>query len=175
MRLWAEERKSGTIELLLTLPISIKEAVIAKFFASWAFVFFALLCTFPMVVTVAYLGSPDLGVIFLGYLGALFLAGAFLAIGTFFSAITKNQVISFILSVVACYVLLMAGSPPILEFLSSILPKYIVNLFESLSLLNHFESLGRGVFRVADFWFFLVMIFAWLSGSIIFLKENRAS
>ena len=175
MRSWAEERKSGTIELLLTLPITVKEAVIAKFLASWIFVGFALFCTFPMIITVTYLGDPDLSVIFLGYFGSFLLAGAYLAIGIFFSAITKNQVISFILSVVACYILLMAGSPPMLEFISSFSPSYFVHLFESLSLLNHFEALGRGVIRFGDLWFYIIMIASWLMGSIAFLKENRAN
>lgn len=175
MRSWAEERKSGTIELLLTLPVTVKQAVMAKFLASWVFVGLALFCTFPMVFTVIYLGSPDLSVIFLGYFGAFLLAGAYIAIGIFFSALTKNQVISFILSVVACYLLLMAGSPPILEFLSHIFPAYFVHLFESLSLLNHFESLGRGVLHLGDLWFYLIMIGSWLMGSIAFLKENQAN
>ena len=104
MRLWAEERKGGTIELLFTLPITITQAVLGKFFAAWLFLGIALALTFPMVITVAYLGNPDVGLIFTGYLGSFLLAGGFLAIGCFFSAVSKNQVIAFVLSVVACAV-----------------------------------------------------------------------
>lgn len=175
MRLWSEERKSGTIELLLTMPITIKQAVIAKYLASWAFIGVALLGTFPMVVTVLYLGNPDLGVIFLGYLASFLMAGALLAVGGFFSALTKNQVISFILTVCTSFLLIMAGSPPILDFISSFSPKYVVDLFESLSVLNHFDSIERGVLTLGNVWFFAVMIIAWLFGNIILLNENKAN
>ncbi len=175
MRLWSEERKSGTIELLLTMPITIKQAVLAKFFASWAFIAIALAGTFPMIFTVIYLGKPDLGVIFLGYLASLLMAGALLAVGSFFSALTKNQVVSFILTVCASFGLLMAGSPPILEFISSFLPKLFVDLFESLSVLNHFESIERGVFSLSNLWFFGIMIGCWLYGNVLLLNENRAN
>ncbi|MEE3077709.1 MAG: ABC transporter permease [Bdellovibrionota bacterium] len=175
MRLWADERKSGTIELLLTMPVTVKDAVIAKFFASWAFIGIALIGTFPMVLTVLYLGNPDLGVIFLGYLSSFLMGGALLAVGSFFSALTKNQVISFILTVCVSYILVMAGSPPILEFISTFSPKYIVDVFESLSVLNHFESIERGVISLSNLWFFLIMITCWLFGNIILLNENKAN
>ncbi len=175
MRLWAEERKSGTIELLLTMPVTVKDAVLGKFFAAWVFINFALFCTFPMVFTVIYLGNPDPGVIFLGYLGSSLLAASFLAVGTFFSALTKNQVISFILSIVVCYLLLMAGSPPILNFLSLFGSNYLVHLFESMSIIDHFDSLGKGVIRLSDLWFFGVMIVSWLYASVILLSAKKAS
>ncbi len=175
MRLWSDERKSGTIELLLTMPVTVKQAVIAKFLASWVFIGVALAGTFPMVLTIIYLGSPDLGVVFLGYCASFLIAGALLAIGGFFSALTKNQVISFILTVVVCFILLMAGSPPILEFISTFSPKYFVDLFESLSILNHFDSIERGVFSLSNFWFFAVMIMCWLYGNIVLLNENKAN
>tara|TARA_Y100001958_G_C21196481_1_gene523749 strand:+ start:772 stop:1518 length:747 start_codon:yes stop_codon:yes gene_type:complete len=175
MRLWAEERKSGTIELLLTLPVTVREAVLGKFLASWAFIGFNLLCTFPIVLTVAYLGQPDYLVILIGYLGSFLLGGAYLAIGCFFSALTKNQVISFICTVVFCYLLTMAGSPPILEFLSTFLHRYFLDLFESLSMIHHFETMGRGVMRVGDLWFFAVIILAWLYGCEAILDEKKAS
>lgn len=173
MRLWAEERKSGTIELLFTMPITVVEAVLAKFLASWAFIALALLGTFPMVVTVVYLGAPDVGVMFLGYVSSLFMAGALLAVGGFFSALTKSQVTSFILTVVVSLGLMMAGSPPVLEFISALSPKYVVDLFESLSVLNHFEAIGRGVLGLSNLWFFGVMIGAWLYGNVVLLTENR--
>ena len=175
MRLWAEERKSGTIELLLTMPVTIKEATLAKFFASWAFIGVALMGTFPMVLSAIYLGNPDLGVIFLGYLSSFLVGGALLSVGLFFSAMTKNQVVSFILTIVACFVLIMAGSPPVLEFMSTFLPQYGRDLFESLSVLNHFDSMERGVLSLSDLWFFVAMIFCWLFGSIILLKEYKAA
>ncbi|MBL6990410.1 MAG: ABC transporter permease subunit [Bacteriovoracaceae bacterium] len=175
MRLFAEERKSGTIELLFTLPITVKEAVIGKFLASWIFIIISLFCTFPMIMTVMYLGNPDLGVIIVNYMGAMLLGGSFLAIGIFFSALTKNQVVSFILSVVFCYIFLMAGSPPILGFLSKFMPSYVVDLFESLSILGHYEALGRGVVRIGDLWFFAVMIIGWPYAAILLLNENKAS
>lgn len=175
MRLWSDERKSGTIELLLTLPITTKQAVLAKFFAAWSFIGLALVFTFPMVATVIYLGSPDLGVIAMGYLASLLVAGALLAVGSFFSALTKNQVVSFILTLVVSLILIMAGSPPILEFVSSFSPKYVVHLFESLSVLNHFDSIGRGVLALGNLWFFAVMIIFWLFANIILLEDNKAS
>lgn len=174
MRLWAEERKSGTIELLLTLPVSIKEAVLGKYFAGIIFIMLALFLTFPMVLTVLYLGNPDMKVIVVGYLGGLLLGGSFLAIGSFFSALTKNQVVSFILSVVVCTVMLNAGSPPVLEFLSTVFPRYCVEVFESLSILNHFEAMQRGVIRLGDIWFFVVLIVGWLFGCFLVLNEKKA-
>lgn len=175
MRLWADERKSGTIELLLTLPVTVKEAVIAKFLAAWLFSIFTLICTFPLVFTVNYLGNPDMSVILLGYFGAILLAGGMLAIGSFFSALTKNNVVSFILTVVVVYLFLMAGSPPILDFLSSFFPAYMLELVESLSFLYHFEMMGRGLLKLSNIWFFAVIIFGWLYGCIYLLKENKAS
>lgn len=175
MRLWSEERKSGTIELLLTMPITVKQAVIAKYLASWAFIGVALIGTFPMIITVLYLGNPDLGVVLLGYLASFLMAGALLAVGGFFSALTKNQVTSFILTVCASFLLIMAGSPPVLDFISTFSPKYLVDLFESLSVLNHFDSIERGVFSLSNLWFFSVMIISWLFGNIILLNENKAN
>ncbi len=174
MKLWAEERRSGTIELLLTMPINVSQAVIMKFLASWAFIGIALLGTLPMVFTTLYLGQPDLGVIFLGYMGSFFMAGTLLAISGFFSALTKNQVVSFILSLVVCFAFIMAGSPPVLNFVSTVLPSYFIDLLESVSILNHFEMMERGVLSLSQFWFFVVMITCWIYASIILLEENKA-
>ena len=175
MRLWSDERKSGTIELLFTMPITIEEAVLAKFLASWAFICIALLGTFPMILTVIYLGNPDLGIIFLSYFASLLVAGVFLAIGSFFSALSKNQVVSFILTVCTCFLFLMSGSPPVLEFISSFSPQYIMDIFESLSVFNHFDSIGRGVFTLSNLSFFSIMIASWLYGNIILLNENKSN
>lgn len=174
MKLWAEERKSGTVELLLTMPISIHEAVIAKFFAAWTFVGISLFGTFPMVLTVLYLGKPDLAVIGLGYIASFLMGGVLLAVGSFFSAFSKNQVVSFILTICISFISFMAGSPPVLDFISSLFPRYFVDLFESLSVLNQFDSIERGVLSISNLWFFVVMIFCWLYGNIILLHENKA-
>ena len=175
MKLWAEERRSGTIELLFTMPITVKQAVIAKFLASWSFITICLFGTLPMVFTVIYLGNPDLGAIFTGYLASILMSGMMLAVGSFFSALTKNQVVSFILTVVVCALLLSAGSPPVLDFLNFFSPKYVVELFESLSVLNHFESIEKGVFSLSNLWFFSVLIIFWLFASTILLTENKAN
>ena len=174
MRLWSDERKSGTIELLFTMPITVGEAVLAKFLASWAFIGVALVGTFPMVVTVVYLGNPDIFVAFLGYAASFLTAGTLLVVGGFFSALTKNQVVSFILTVFVGFLLLMAGSPPVLEFISTFAPKYCIQVFESLSVLNHFDSIERGVFGLGNLWFFAVTIACWLYGNVVLLKGNKA-
>ena len=141
MRLWAEERGSGTIELLLTLPLPTWQAVLGKFLAAWCYLGFALALTFPMWITVNYLGSPDNGVIFASYLGSLLMAGAFLAIGSCISASTRNQVVAFILTVVVCFVLLLAGYPLVLDVFRSLAPQGIVDAIAGLSFLSHFTSI----------------------------------
>ncbi len=174
MRIWAEERKNGTIELLLTMPITLLEAVFGKFVAAFSFLIISLLGTFPMIITVFYLGSPDFFVIVNGYFSAILLAGTMLSVATFFSAISKNQVVSFILGAVVCYLFLMAGSPPILQFLSGIFPRYFIDVFESLSLLNHYESMIKGVINFGDVFYFLAMIIGWNMATILLLKNKKA-
>lgn len=175
MRLWAEERKTGSIELLFTLPITAPQAVLGKFFAAWFFLLIALLMTFPLPITVAYLGQPDMGQIAAGYLGALLLAGGFLAVGSFFSALTKNQVISFILSVVACGILLFAGNPTTLNYLSSMLWPSVAAVIEHLSFQTHYESIIRGVIEFADISYFAILIAGWLAACIVILEERKAN
>jgi len=174
MRLWAEERKSGSIELLLTLPITATQAVLGKFFAAWVFLIIALALTFPMVVTVCYLGNPDVGLIAAGYLGSILMAGAFLAVGCFFSALSKNQVISFVLSVVACAVLVFAGLPTTMGYLSTFLPTGLVTAIESMSLQTHFESIQRGVIGFGDMSYFVLLIIGWMAACTIILEERMA-
>ncbi len=147
MRLWAEERRLGTIELLLTLPLPQWQAVVGKFLAAWAFCAIALLLTFPLVLTVNYLGSPDNGVIAAGYVGCLLVAGAYLAVGAAMSAMTKNQVIAFVLAVAVCFLFAAAGSPIVTEFLSQRIP-LLAEVARGLSITERFNSLTRGVLPV---------------------------
>lgn len=175
MRLWAEERKNGSIELLLTLPITVPQAVLGKFFAAWAFLGIALILTFPLPLTVAYLGNPDMGQIAVGYVGSFLMAGSFLSIGMFFSTLTKNQVISLILSVVACLVLLFAGHPSTLNFIGSLLSPAIVGVVEMLSFQNHFDSIMRGVVELKDIAYFVILMVLWICASMMILEERKAS
>ena len=175
MRLWAEERKSGSVELLLTLPITVPQAVLGKFFAAWVFLGIALLLTFPLPAVVVYLGDPDMGQIITGYLGAFLMAGGFLAIGSFFSAVTKNQVISFILSVVACAVLVFAGNPTTLNYLAQTLSPAVVGVVENLSFQVHFESMMRGVIEFKDIAYFVILIAAWVYACTLILEERKAN
>ncbi len=174
MRLWAEERKGGTIELLFTLPITITQAVLGKFFAAWLFLGIALALTFPMVITVAYLGNPDVGLIVTGYLGSFLMAGGFLAIGCFFSAVSKNQVISFVLSVVACAVFVYAGMPSTLNYFAGFMPMGLVSAIENMSLMTHFQSLQKGVIKFSDLSYFVLLIAGWIYASNIILNERKA-
>jgi ABC-2 type transport system permease protein len=174
MRLWAEERKVGSIELLFTLPITIRQAVLGKFFAAWLFLTIALALTFPMVITVCYLGDPDIGLIITGYIGSLLMAGGFLAIGCFFSAVSKNQVISFVLSVVACAVFVFAGMPTTLNYLSSFMPAGLVAAVEGMSFQIHFDSMQRGVLEFKDLAYFVLIIVGWIAACTIILDERKA-
>lgn len=174
MRLWAEERKTGSIELLFTLPITVTQAVLGKFVAAWSFLAIALLLTFPMPLTVMYLGEPDVGLIFTGYLGSLLMAGSFLAVGCFFSAVSKNQVISFILSVVACAGLVFAAAPTTLNYIGTFMPTGFVNAVENMSLMGHFESIQQGVIRLSDIGYFVILILGWTFAGAIILQERKA-
>ena len=174
MRLWAEERKTGSIELLFTLPITVMQAVLGKFFAAWVFLLIALALTFPMVITVFYLGQPDVGLIITGYLGSILMAGGFLAVGCFFSALSKNQVISFVLSVVACAVLVFAGVPTTMNYLSTFLPAGLVTAVGNMSFETHFESIQKGVLEFRDVSYFLFLIVGWVAACAVVLEERKA-
>jgi ABC-2 type transport system permease protein len=158
MRLWSEERRLGTMELLLTMPITAWQAIVGKFLASWLFLGLALLLTFPVVLSVNYLGNPDNGVIFCAYVGSLLLAGAYLAIGCLTSAMTRNQVISFILSVVICLFLILAGWPPVTNLLVRWASPWLVDLVTSFSVIPHFDAFQKGVLDSRDIVFFLSII-----------------
>ena len=175
MRLWSEERRSGSIELLFSLPITTTQAVLGKLVAAWIFRGIALLFTFPMPITVFYLGQPDVGPIITGYLGTFLMAGSYLAVGCFFSALTKNQVISFILAVVACAVLFSIGLPTTLNYLSGFLPKALLVAIENLSFQTHFESMQKGVVKLKDVSYFVLMILGWVWACCVILEERKAA
>jgi len=174
MRLWAEERKSGSIELLMTQPVTLWEAVLGKFFAAWIFSALALGLTFPLWITVNYLGSPDNGTILAAYVGSLLLAGGFLAVGSCMSALTSNQVVAFILSVVACFLLLLAGFPLVLDVFRSWAPQAIVSAVASLSFLTHYDSIQKGVIDVRDLLYFGMLIAFFLIATSIALDLRKA-
>jgi ABC-2 type transport system permease protein len=175
MRLWAEERKSGTLELLLTLPISNVQIALGKFFAAWTLVALALMLTFPMWVSVAWLGDPDHGVIIASYLGSWFMAGAFLAVGCAMSAATRSQVMAFIFSMGVCLMFVLMGFSIMLSFFQTLLPQAWVDVIAKLSFLTHFQSITTGVLEFRDLAFFSIQIFAWLWAcvAIIHLKKVR--
>jgi len=175
MRLWAEERKTGSIELLLTLPVTIVQAMLGKFFAALLFLIVALSLTFPMVITVYYLGNPDTPLIITGYLAGILLASSFLAIGCFFSAVSKNQVISFVLSVAACAILFFAGMPTTMNYLAVFLPAGLVSAIEAMCFQPHFESIQKGVLEFKDISYFVLLTIGWIAASTIILDERRAS
>lgn len=174
MRLWAEERNSGTIELLMTLPVSRSDMVLGKFLAAWVFVGIALALTFPIIVTVNYLGSPDNGAIFTGYLGSWLLAGGYLAIGSCMSALTKNQVIAFILSVVACFVFIVSGFPLVLDLFSGWAPQWLVDGIASLSFLIRFDAISKGVLDLRDLLYFISLMAVWLYATAIVIDLKKA-
>ena len=175
MRLWAEERRTGTIELILTLPVSLTQLILGKFLAAWLFIGVALLLTFPMFLTVVYLGDPDTGAVFSAYLGSFLLAGAYLSVGCMTSSLTRNQVISFILSVVICLFLVLAGWPPVTDFFSGWAPIWLVNIVSGFSFMSHFASIERGVIDLRDLCYYLSVIFFMLFANGVILQNRRAS
>jgi ABC-2 type transport system permease protein len=174
MRLWAEERKAGTIELLMTLPVSIGEAVLGKFLAAWAFTGIALALTFPVWLTVNYLGEADNPVILLSYVGSFLMAGAYLAVGACVSAYTRNQVIAFVISFVICLVFVLAGFPMVMDVFQGWAPPMLVNAISSMSFLSHFESITRGVIDIRDVIFFLSFIGCWLLANAIVVEIKKS-
>src|SRR5947199_4167682 len=174
MRLWAEERRVGTIELLLTMPITAWQAIVGKFLASWLFLAVALVMTFPIVITVNYLGSPDNGVIFAGYVGSWLMAGAYLAVSCITSAMTRNQVVSFIISVVICLFLILAGFPPVIRMLEGWASPKVVDAIAAISVITHFDGFQKGVLDSRDVIFFLSIIGFSLFSTSVILRGNRA-
>ena len=174
MRLWAEERRAGTIELLFTLPVTMTEVMLGKFLAAWKFTAIALSLTFPLWITVNYLGDPDNGVILAGYLGSLLMAGAFLAIGSCISALTRNQVIAFVVSGVVCLGFVLSGFPLVLDFVGAIAPAIVVDAVRSFSFLTHFQAIGKGVLDAGDVIYFASLIVFWLFLNAVVIEWRKA-
>ena len=174
MRLWAEERRVGTIELLLTMPITAWQAIVGKFLASWIFLAVALILTFPIIITINYLGHPDNGVIFAGYLGSWLMAGAYLAVSCITSAMTRTQVVSFIISLVICLFLILAGFQPVIDLLEGWGKPWLVDTVTSFSVITHFEGFQKGVLDSRDLIFFLSVIAFSLFSTSVILRSHRA-
>ncbi|MDH4248971.1 MAG: ABC transporter permease subunit [Deltaproteobacteria bacterium] len=175
MRLWAEDRRQGTIEILLTLPVSLVSAVLAKFLAAWLFIGVALALTFPMVITVYYLGSPDGGVILAGYLGSFLMAGAYLSISCLTSSLTKNQVVSFITSFLLCLVLVLLGWGVLTRTLVDIFPVWLADTISAFSFSTHFDGLRKGLIDVRDVVYFLSIIGFMLLANVLVLENKKSS
>jgi gliding motility-associated transport system permease protein len=174
MRLWAEERKSGTIELFLTLPIRMTEAVVGKFLAAWCFAGIALALTFPFWITVNLLGRPDNGVIVASYIGSWLMAGALLAIGACVSAVTKNQVIAFVVTAAIAFILTVAGSPVVIGLLQGWAPEWLIGAVTQMSFLDHFSAISRGVLDIRDLAYFVSIMIAFLFANAILVDLEKA-
>jgi ABC-2 type transport system permease protein len=174
MRLWAEERRSGTIELLLTLPVSMTQAVVGKFLASWIFSGIALALTFPFWITVNYLGNPDNGVVLASYIGSFLMAGAFLAVGSAVSALTKNQVIAFVVTAAVAFLFTVSGSGIGLGFLKGWAPQALIDTVTGMSFLTHFNAIMRGVIDLRDAVFFISVIVLFLYASTVIVDMKKA-
>ncbi len=174
MRLWAEERRSGTLELLLTMPVATWQAIVAKFLASWIFLAVALALTFPAVITVNVLGDPDNGMIVAGYLGSFLLAGAYLAISCMTSAMTRNQVVAFILAVVLCLFLILAGFNPVTDLMVRWASPAVVDTVAAFSVITHFDAFQRGVIDTRNLFFFLSVIGFALFATGVIIRGHRA-
>ncbi len=174
MRLWAEERKTGTIELLLTLPVTVISAVLGKFLAAWAFTAVALAGTVPFWITVNVLGTPDNGTILAGYIGSLFMAGAYLAIGAAMSALTRNQVIAFILAAALCFLFVVSGTVLVQDFFSAWAPAWLLDSISWFSFLSHFQAISRGVIDLRDFVFFASVIALFLFANVVAVERRKA-
>jgi ABC-2 type transport system permease protein len=174
MRLWAEERRTGTMELLLTLPVPLWATVVGKFLAAWAFTGIALLLTFPIWITVNFLGSPDNGVIVASYIGSFLMAGGYLAIGSAISATTNNQVIAFVVSVVVCFLFTISGAPLVLDFFRGWAPFAVVEAVSSFSFLTHFSAITQGVIDVRDLIFFFSLIALFLTANVVIVDLRKS-
>lgn len=175
MGLWAEEHRSGTIELLLTMPITLTQALVGKFLAAWLFIVIALALTFPVVLTTIYLGDPDMGVVITTYFGSALMAGAYVAVGTMTSAATRSQVISFVASLLICLVLILAGWEPITAFFIKWAPNWLVQTVASFSLISHFQSLQRGVIDLSDIGYYVSVMVFMLCAAYVILNNRKSA
>ncbi|MEG9861833.1 MAG: ABC transporter permease [Parvularculales bacterium] len=175
MRLWAEERRTGVIELLFTLPVPLWSAVLGKFFAAWLFLSLTLAFTFPFWITLNVLGNPDNGVVLAGYLGSLLMAGGYLAISACMSALTRNQPVAFITGVIVCFAFMVSSLPVVLDLFQGWAPQIILTTIASFSLLTHFDDISKGVIDARDIVFFVSLIVVWLAGSMVVLNMKRTS
>jgi ABC-2 type transport system permease protein len=173
MRLWADERRTGTMELLLTLPIPLWATVVGKYLAAWAFTGIALLLTFPIWLTVNFLGQPDNGVILASYIGSFLVAGGYLAIGACMSATTNNQVIAFIVSVVVCFLFTVSGSPLVLDVFRAWAPDILVDAIASFSFVTHFTAITQGVLDLRDLVFFFSLIALFLAANVVVVDLKK--
>ncbi|MDB2414284.1 ABC transporter permease [Rickettsiales bacterium] len=175
MRLWAEERRSGTIEFLNTLPISTLDCVIGKFFAAWAFCAIALFLTLPIWITVNYLGDPDNGVIIAGYIGSLLSAGGFLAVGSCMSATTRNQVVAFVISITVCFLFIVSGFPMVLDFFTgSGMPQLIIDMVSYFSFSVHFDDISKGIISISSIIYFASFMAFWLFVTAVIIDSKKA-
>lgn len=175
MRTWSEERRSGSIELLMTLPVTTVQAMVAKFLSAWLVLGLALILTFPLWLTVNYLGSPDNGVIFAAYIGSWLMAGAFLAIGICMSALSKSQVVAFILAVTVSFLFVLSGTEAVLGAFYGWLPTIAVDVIASLSFLQHFDAIAKGVLSLKDVGYFVIVMVCWLSAGLIIIEDKKAN
>jgi ABC-2 type transport system permease protein len=174
MRTWSEERKSGSIELIMTLPVNTMQVMLGKFMAAWLVLGLCLLLTFPLWLTVNYLGNPDNGIIVAAYLGSWLMSGAFLAVGMCMSATTKNQVIAFILAIVVCFLFVLAGSPVVIELFQNWAPNMVIDTIASLSFLTHFQNMAKGVVALNDVLFYIICIVVWLYAAYVVVEQKKA-
>jgi len=172
MKSWSEEKRMGTIELLMTLPIPLWKIVLGKFFATWIFVSLAVVLTFPIWITTCYLGDPDNLLILGAYFGSILMAGGYIALGIFFSSLTNNQIIAFIISIAASFIFTIAGFPLIINVFSSFLPLEFLELISNFSFLSHFTTIQSGYFSLSSFVFFISFIFLWNFLTILKLSDN---
>jgi ABC-2 type transport system permease protein len=173
MRTWSEERQSGSIELLMSLPITTMQIMLGKFFAAWAILALCLLLTFPLWLTVNYLGNPDNGIIIAAYLGSWLMSGAYLAVGICMSATTRNQVIAFILAVVVCFAFVIMGSPVVIELFQSWAPNLLVDAIAALSFLTHFQNMAKGIVVLNDVVFYCLSIAVWLYAGYVVIEQKK--
>lgn len=171
MRLWSEEKRSGSIELLFTLPIPTVSAVLGKFLAAWAFIGIALALTFSLALTTSYLGNPDWGIILSGYFGSVLMAAAYLSISSVCSALTKNQVIAFVISVLICVLVTLFGSQILLTIFENIASPGLLDFLGNFSFLNHFQTMTRGLIELSAISFFVVLTIAFLGINVIVLEN----